>query len=369
MDFISLPRIPLSIRCGYAGVLFLFLSFTACQSGEGRLTRFEDSPVIDRLLASAPHFVANTDIEAERWVATTRLGLPTDSLILGRPSNLIAIGDSVYVSENLSTHIFAVGADGYLSRKIGVPGKGPGEFTYLGGLQYNGSHVFTKDEGRVQVFTEKFEYVNSFPNSSRTLRRFSVSPDYIFSKCLGDNWLICARSTSPPYDWIPSIELLPVLALPDRSGENFNEVTVSPEGDRIAMAYTGLPYIFVYDDQFRHLRTIRFEGRDVRNFNPVVSPPDGVPAGSMESGTRGFIATIKFINSRYLVVRVVPRTNYIFDLSENDYELTRKIIFRPLNDAEERKDVPAADFLLHKDHLYVSSPWEEYVYGYKFDLE
>ncbi|MCY3629495.1 MAG: hypothetical protein OXI05_10945 [Bacteroidota bacterium] len=369
MHFSSFPRIPLPVMWRYAGILFLLLSFTACQSGEGTLTRFEDSPIIDSLLASAPHFVANTDIAAERWVATTRLGLPTDSLILGRTSNMIAIGDSVYISENLSTHIFAVGTDGYLSRKIGGPGKGPGEFTDLAGLQYNGSHVFTKDEGRVQVFTDKFEYVNSFPSSSMMYRRFSVSPDYIFLRCLGDNWLVCARSTSPPYDWIPSIELLPVLALSDRSGENFNEVTVTPEGDRIAMAYSGLPYIFVYDDQFRHLRTIRFEGKDVRNFNPIVGPPDGLPAGSTEPGTRGFISTLKFINSRYLVVRVVPRTNYIFDLFENDYELARKIILRPFNDAEERKDVPAADFLLHGDHLYVSSPWEEYVYGYEFDLE
>ena len=357
------------MRWMYAGMLLLLLSLTACQGEEIALTRFENSPIIDSLLASAPHFVVNTDIEAERWGATTRLGLSNDSLILGRSSNMIMIGDSVYISESQSTHIFAVGVDGYLSRKIGKPGKGPGEFTHLNGLQYNGSNVFTKDEGRIQVFTEKFEYIDSFPYSGITHRRFSVSPDYMFLKCLRKDWLVCARSTSPPYDWAPDIKLLPVLDLPDRSGENSNIVTVSPEGDRIALAYRGLPYIFVYDDQFRHLRTIRFEGEDVRNFNPVVGPPDGVPIGSMESGTRGYTLTIKFINSRYLIARVVPRTNYILDLSENDYALARKVAFRPLNDVEERKDVPAADFLLHKDHLYVSSLWEEYVYGYSFDLE
>ena len=356
------------MRWKYAGILFLLLTFNACQNEEISLTRFEDSPIIDSLLASAPHSVINTDIEVERLVATSRLGLTNDSLFLGSTSNMITIGDSVYISENMSTHIFPVGTDGYLSRKIGRPGEAPGEFLYLDGLQYNGSNVFAKDQGRVQVFTEKFEYIDSFSDYGMTDRRFSVSPNYLFLKCPEKKWLVCARSTSPPYDWDPDIKFLPSLDLSDRSGENGHLVTVSPEGDRIAMAYCGLPYIFVYDDQFRHLRTIRFEGSEVRNFNPIVGPPGGVPAGSMESGTRVFIATIKFINSRYLAARVVSTINYIFDIDETDYDI-RKVIFRPLNDVEERRDVAAADFLLYQDQLYVSSSFEEYVYGYPFDLE
>ena len=359
----SFPRIPLPTRWGYAGILVLLLSLPACQGGEIPLTRFEDSTVIDSLLASAPHFVANTDIEAERWFATTRLGLPTDSLILGRPSPMIAIGDSVYVSER-SGNIFAIGADGHLNRKIGNPGKGPGEFTNLAGLQYNGSHIFVRESERVQVLTAKFEYVGSFLSSSPLQESFSVSPNYVFVQCAGDDWLVCARSTSPPYDWTPAIELLPVLNLPDRSGENFHEVTVSPEGDRIAVAYSGLPYIFIYDDEFRHLRTIRFEGSGVRDFKPV-GLPSGAPAG-VEPGSFSFIATIKFINSRFLVARAPTIDHYVFDLSGNDYSLARKIVFHPPDDM---KGISAADFLLHGDHLYVSSRWEEYVYGYEFDLE
>ena len=81
-------------KSGWAGVLFLLLAFVACQSEEIPLTRFEDSPIIDSLLASAPHFVVNTDIEAERWIASTRIGVENDSLILGRPMSTIAIGDS-----------------------------------------------------------------------------------------------------------------------------------------------------------------------------------------------------------------------------------------------------------------------------------
>ena len=333
MDFFSCPRIP--VRWRYAGILFL-LPFVACQSGE--LTRFEDSPIIDDLLAAAPHFVVNTDIEPEKWVATTRLGLPNDSLILGRPSYMIAIEDSLYISEDFGHNIFAVGADGYLNRKIGRQGQGPGEFTALSGLHYSGSHVFVKEIERVQVFTETFEYVDSFFSLDFLGRRFSVSPDHMFLQCPGDpeenDWIVCARSTSPPYNWISSIKLLPRLDLPNQSGENGNVVTVTPDGGRTALAYGGLPYIFVYDDQFRHLRTIRFEGKQVQNFQPSGFPgaagielPDGV-----EGFTQSFIRTIKFINSRYLIANVSKgggSGDYIFDVSEDDYRIAKKFFSAP----------------------------------------
>ena len=352
------------------GILF-FLSLIACQNRES--TRFEDSPVIDGLLDSAPYFVVNTDIKPERWGATTRLGLPNDSLILSKPSYMIAIGDSIYISESSGYDIFAVGVDGYLSRQIGGQGQGPGEFdSYITGLQYSAPHVFVRQFGRVHVFTETFEYVDSFFSLDYVVGRFSVSPDYVFLECPGDpeetTWIVCARSTSPPHDWIPDIKLIPRLDLPNQTGENGNVVTVTPDGDRIALAYRGLPYIFVYDDQFRHLQTIRFEGKQVRDFQPSGFPGQVEVPAETEAFTQDFIRTMKFINSRYLAVRIL-RANYVFDLSKDNYRLAKKIVFRPIIDTEDRKNIVAEDFLLHGEYLYVSSQWQEYVYGYPFDME
>ena len=372
MNFFSHPHI--LTRWAYAGILFL-LPFIACQSGETPITRFENSPIIDSLLAAAPHFVVSTDTEPERWVAKTRIGLPNDSLILGQPAHMMAMGDSVYISQYPPSHIFSVGADGYLSRQIGRPGEGPGEFNFISGLQYNGSLVFVKEMERVQVFTEKFEYLDSFFSLDVEHGRFSVSPDYMFLQCPWDtpqeyDWLVCARSTLPPYDWIPSIKLLPGLDLPNQTGENSNIVTVTPRGDLTAVAYWGLPYIFVYDERFRHLRTIRFEGEDVRNFSPT-GFPDGFPAQG-DAYTQGFFLTTKFINSRHLIVVVASLSQgsyFLFDLSGDDFEFAKRIALRPMSDTEEDGDIPGMDFLLHGEHLYVSSPFEEYVYGYEFDLE
>ncbi len=148
---------------------------------------------------------------------------------------MMVIADNLYISEAFGHNIFAIGAEGYISRKIGRLGKGPGEFTDLNGMQYSGSHVFVKEIERVQVFTETFEYVDSFSSLDFLLSTFSISPDYMFLQCPGDprveDWMVYARSLSPPYHWIPSIKLLPRLDIPNQTGENSNTVTVSPDGD------------------------------------------------------------------------------------------------------------------------------------------
>ena len=369
--FFSCPRIPVTWR--YAGILVL-VSLMACQGGE--FTRFEESPVIDRLLDAAPHFVVNTDTEPERWVATTRIGLPSDSLILGQPTHMITIGGSIYVSDESGHHIFAIGADGYLRRKIGRQGQGPGEFNNaVEGLQYNGSHVFIWEYGRVQVLTETFEYVDSFFSMDYLMDGFSVSPKYIFLQCPGSPEgyprLVCVRSAAPPHDGIPGIALLPSLDLPNQGGENRYLVTVTPDGNRIALAYKGLQYIFVYDDQFRHVRTIRFAGKEVDNFQPTGFPGVELPAGA-DAFTQAFLFTMKFVDSRYLMVtasRGGGGGDYLLDVSEDDYRLAKKIVFQFITDTEERERISADDFLLHGDHLYVSSEWQEYIYGYPFNLE
>ena len=47
-------------------------------------------------------------------------------------------------------------------------------------------------------------------------------------------------------------------------------------------------------------------------------------------------------------------------ISENPYQL---------NNPEERENIHADDYLLHGEHMYVSSQWHEYVYGFPFNLE
>ena len=346
---------------------FLVLFIAACHGNDATLTRFEDSPVIDSMLTAAPHFVVKTDIDAETLVADEVVGLPNDALILGRPRNLIVVRDTLYIVDQQYESILAIGPSRYLQRQIGRKGKGPGEFTNLWEMHYNGSNVFTYEEAKIQVFSELFDYVNSFTGSFKfRLGGIAVSPALILMQCPTEsNQLVCARSTSPPYAWLQSKQLLPVLDLPDRSGENSYNVAVSPRGNRIAVGYRGLPYVFIYDDQFVHLHTLRFEGKDVRDFEPTVGAP--VP-GVQESGTNVFMSRIKFLDNNYLAARVFGTGTYLINVSDNGYQLEGKFTFRTVTDSQNEKIIHPSDMILHRDHLYVISPFAEYVYGYDFEL-
>lgn len=345
----------------------MVLFIAACHGNDATLTRFEDSSAVDSMLTAAPHFVVNTDIDAETLVADEVLGFPNDSLILGRPRGLIAVTDTLYIVDQQYGSVLAIGPSGYLQRQIGRQGKGPGEFTNLWEIHYNGSNVFTYEEAKIQVFSENFNYVNSLTGAFRfRLGGIAVSPDFVLMQCpTKSNQVVCARSTSPPYAWLQSKQLLPVLELPDRSGENSYNVAISPHGNRIAVGYRGLPYIFIYDDHFVHLHTIRFEGKDVRDFEPTVGAP--VP-GVQESGTNVFISRIKFLDNNYLAARIFGTGTYVISVSDNRYQLEGKYAFRSVDDSQNEKNIHPSDMILHGDRLYVVSPFAEYVYGYNFEL-
>ncbi len=86
------------------------------------------------------------------------------------------------------------------------------------------------------------KYVCSFFSPNYFVRRFSVSPDYMFLQCPRNpretTWIVCALSTSSPYDWIPDIELLPMLDFPDQlatlSLKHLTHVGLAPSPRHVA---------------------------------------------------------------------------------------------------------------------------------------
>jgi len=68
-----------------------------------------------------------------------------------------------------------------------------------------------------------------------------------------------------------------------------------------------------------------------------------------------------------MLIAILTKATYIFDLSEN-YKLVRKIILRPIDNADNRRNLSPNHFLLHGNHLSMSSLWKEDIYGYKFEL-
>ena len=346
-------------------IVALVLSLVACQGESTSVVRGTASPHIDSLLAVAPQILVNMDGVEDVWLAEMEVGLSRDTLVLGTASGLTAIGDSIYIADGQAEAILAVRPDGYLQRQIGHGGEGPVEFDGLHEIHYNGSFVFAHERGhRIQVLTDRFEFVKSILIPQFGFLNTAVTSAHLYVPCPRDSyWLVCIRSASSPFDWREE-GLLPVLDLPDRSGEEAYVMAVSPDGSLTAAGYAGFPFIFVYDSNFEHVRTIRFDGDFVRDFEPVITM-----SGAPGAGTRIFFDGVFFLGNEHLAAVTRPGT-YIISVSSNDYRHVKTIKFKLPGGSGDSSDksIRVDDLLLHGDHLYVTSLFEEYVYRYPFKL-
>lgn len=346
-------------------VVLAALSLAACQDENPPGARGVDSPQLDSLVAAAPQVVVNMDAMEDTWYADMRVGLPRDTLLLGSAGGLTAIGDSLYIADDQAEAILATGPDGYLARQIGRNGEGPVEFSGLHGIHYNGSFIFTHEMGhRIQVLTERFEFVRSIPVPRFGFLNAAVTAAHLFVPCSRESeWLVCIRGASPPYS-ARKRGLLAALDIPYRSGEEAYVLAASADGSLTAAAYAGFPFIFVYDSDFRHIRTIRFDGDFAREFEPTIGTP-----GAPGAGTRIFLDGVFFLGNRHLAAVTLPGT-YILSVSGPDYRHVKTIRFHRQGGSEDSPDkrIRVDDLLLHKSRLYVTSMFEEYVYGYPFAM-
>ena len=221
-------------------LLLAAISITACQEEDTALVRVVDSPIIDSLLAAAPQTVIDMDaLEEEIWLADLTVGVSQDTLILGRAKAIASVGDSLYIADGQAEAIWAVSLDGKLRRRIGGKGEGPGEFSFLKDIDYNGRYVFAHDGGnyRVQALTDKFEYAESF-QLPEGLPEIAVTSKDLFVPCRGGmEWLICIRDASPPFD-LRQNGLLRSLNLSPLS-YNFYRIAAAPSGELTFAGYRG----------------------------------------------------------------------------------------------------------------------------------
>lgn len=349
------------------------LGLMSCQAEsdlhEGGLVNITDSPTIDSLLVVAPHVIVDMDgLEQEAWVSDMEMGLPHDTLALGRAAAVTAVRDSLYVADGQAEAVFSVGGDGYLQTQIGRQGEGPVEFHGLADIHYNGDYIFTYERRhRIQVLTEAFELVETLLVSQSG--NIAVSSSDLFAPCRWDSlWLVCLRSASPPFSWREG-GLLPAIDFPDRSGERTYRISASPNGALVATGYAGLPYIFIHDRALQHIQTIGFKGAYVRDFDPVATSP-GVPV----AGTRVFLQGLYFLGNSHLAAVTVVGT-YVIALSENGYRHVKSLMFLRPDGSSHRIETGVSDrgirvdyLFLHDGHLYVSGFREEHIYRYPFKL-
>lgn len=346
-------------------LVFLLVSIMACENDKP--VRIVEDARLDSLLAAAPETVVDLDaLQKEVWYPDHVMGTtssPDTSLLLARPLGIISASDSFYIADGGQSAIFVADLDGVLHRRVGREGEGPLEFEHIMQVVYNDQFVFVKEGNkRIQVLDNALKYVDviSCPSVKGSIEAMG---DYLFVPCgADDNALVSVRRASPPFRSVAS--LLPILIEVSRSYNHY-EVAASLAEGRIFAGYSGLPYLFVYDEQLRHIHTIRFEGDSVRKLARQATRLD-------EGGNvlvQHFFQTVSLLGDRYLAVAHL-NTVYIIDIKDDRYQLVKTIKFDFADPARRKGDkgIHIRGLLLREKHLYLATPFEAFVYRFPFQL-
>ena len=318
-----------------------------------RHARIFDSGVLDALLTAAPQTLVNLGaLPEEVWHTDMELGQPKDSMVLTHPFMFVIARDSLYFA-NFRNAIYAAGFDGVLRRQIGRRGRAPGEFNQLSDFGFSGSHFFVGDASRIQVLSSSFEYVAAIAPQKGAIvpgKGMVVAANRLYTQCArGLDFRVCPFSTEPPFEKAPPF--LPALGITNPSLDGI-EFGVTSDGQRVFVGYTGLPYVFVFDENHEHLHTIRLVGEPVNAHadNYTMSRP-GVPG----TGLRIFLSNIHVLNDEYLAIPIKDLWHFIKIHGEDDFEHvgTARLIVPSENGDNSNAIVGPGQALVHDGHLYV----------------
>lgn len=193
----------------------------------------------------------------------------TTGLFLAEPTDVIALGDSVYIADIKHHAIMVADRQGRLVRQIGREGQAPGEFIEPALLAANDRYVFVYDHGnrRVQVFDHRFDYVRSIPHGFLWLSRTIVADDnrLFLPESITDSLMISVYDAEQSFQ--KKTALMPRLLPLGQQPLALNIALVTTDGTDACAVYIGLPYVFCFDDRLAHQRTFVFKGGPVETLN------------------------------------------------------------------------------------------------------
>ena len=349
-------------------LVFVFLTLAGCKSQESseatrdRHAEIFDSPVIDAFLSAAPQTIIDLD---ENPVITLlpdmELGHPADSLILAREFWFLIAEDSIFFA-NDGGEIYISGLDGVFQRQIGRRGKGPGEYDILENFDFNGTYFFTSESSRIQVLSRNFAYVESLPPAAAFRTSFVATNKYLYTGCnYEEDYRICPRSSLPPFEELPPF--LPSLGITSPPTMDRVKFGSTPNGRHFMVAFGGLPYVLVFNEEHEHIHTLRLVGKpvDAHADNYTMGRP-GIPG----VGLRVFITQIHVIDDNYLAMLLKDVWHFIKIEPVNSFKHVGAARTMASVKADAKAVVHSTGALLDERSLYVSSTFVPYLIRYPF---
>ena len=364
-------------KCGFAqlaAALGLVLFAGAC-SQSPEIVRIIESELIDSLLDGAPQTVIDLDARpVQEWSPNGVLGVhPQDSLVLSGSFTFAIAGDSVYFADARARAILVAGLDGMLQRQVGRQGRGPLEFEEIRGFAYGGSQFFVREGSRLQILSPTLEYadlvLDSYDLPGGYFGNFAASPTRLYYPCyLGHTQRVCSRDAQPPY-----AEGKPFLPAVDYSegGHPMNmlSVSASPDSRYVMAAFFGLPHVFVFDEDHRHIHTISLAGKVVKaHASDYVMSEPGFPG----AGLRSLIYGIYVLSGEYAMVQIRDLWHIMRMQEGGSAEIvsTVRLNADPAYQIRENVDVRSpSEAQLYRGYLYVTNSRFPYILRYDFPYQ
>lgn len=369
-------------------IISIVFLFHGCSSEPSSIPKTE-SETLNKLIAKGHRSVVQLKgvspdtfyARQDHMLGDSRVDSLSFSARLGRIAGLIKVRDSLYVADGKQNCIWVIDEQGNICRQVGRPGKGPGEFGQLSGLIRNNNFIYTTDisNARIQKFNSALELQDSFNRviygtGLQGSQKISVTDSLLYLSAGSHNpvdELITVHQAVSPFDSLTSFHprLIPQGMQP--GAYNSYSIDTNSSG-KVAVTYTGLPYIFLYgpSQQLQHVVYVRFPKEDLPE-NPPVEPVDKQAHTASEAiGVKGLIGKPFLADNGSLYVSHGAKLYYIrYFADENTYGV-EWVKFFTYADPEIREDrshgITISNFLIEEDsnNIYFGSIFEEYIYHF-----
>ena len=292
---------------------------------------------------------------------------------LVRAVDLVKVGDSLYVADAGQKSIWVMDNRGRWIRKVGRRGRGPDEFGSLNGIDANSRNIFTFDasNSRVQVYDKRLSLKASFPHVAIPSNSRGIAVNdyatYLLADYTEQNNLIEMKDTEKPFEKIGSF-WSPIVPYGRQPLAYNNYVIAANNTNKVALAFTGLPYVFILDENQKvdfilYLRSSLWE--KIKKENPSVrSVENATPENSSVSA---YLLHLHLADNGSLYLRT---QDAFYTLKEEDgtyhLEEARKFMTNEklLRGGSGPIRVPAGAMEVKNNTVYFASGFTSYIYRF-----
>lgn len=250
-----------------------------------------------------------------------------DSLMIADLSDIELDKNFIYLADEKNHHIISYDIEKNKISTIGQEGRGPGDLNKPTEIRINSKNIFVYETGnaRIQIFNKNFEPISEIAFRilfSGGITSFDVNENSLFAPFSllsgGENVIqVYEFADDEPFNrvfgFMPKLTMINVKE--ENLGVNLTKIRADLKKELLYISYHGLPYIFIFDNDLKHIKTLKLTGDYVEDF--YKKRPDKLNSQSFSGRNvvRSFIKSFD-INDKKLYV-IIKGDLFLIDLESN----------------------------------------------------